>query len=118
MLRRRKEEDEQLVTQAMRELAQEPAADQRRLPDPSFIWWKAQLLRRFEAEREATAPLEVGDRFHIGAAVLGALALAGGVWDQMPRLSFTPTEMLGVTLGAIVLLSVVALAAIDVSRER
>ena len=52
MLRRRKEEDEQLVTQAMRELAQEPAADQRRLPDPSFIWWKAQLLRRFEAERE------------------------------------------------------------------
>ena len=118
MLRRRKEEDEQLVTQAMRELAQEPAADQRPLPDPSFIWWKAQLLRRFEAEREATAPLDVGDRFHIGAAVLGAVALAGGVWDQLPRLAFTPTEMVGLTVGAIVLLSVLTLAAIDVIRER
>ena len=117
MLRRRKDEDEQLVARAMRELAQEPAVD-RPLPDPSFIWWKAQLLRRFEAEREVTAPLEIGDRFHLGAAVLGALALAGGVWDQLPRLSFTPTEVFGVTLGAIVLLSVVAIAAIDVIRER
>ena len=117
MLRRRKDEDEQLVTHVMRELAREPAAD-RPLPDPSFIWWKAQLLRRFEAEREVTAPLEIGDRFHIGAAVLGAVALAGGVWDQLPRLSFTPAEVLGVTLGAIVLVSVVALAAIDVIRER
>ena len=117
MLRCRKDEDEQLVTRAMRELAQRPAVD-RPLPDPSFIWWKAQLLRRFEAEREVTAPLEIGDRFHLGAAVLGALALAGGVWDQLPRLSFTPTEVFGVTLGAIVLLSVVAIAAIDVIRER
>jgi len=117
MFGRRQEDDEQLVTYAMLELAQEPAAD-RPLPDPSFIWWKAQLLRRFEAEREATAPLEVGDRFHIGAAVLGAVALAGGAWDQLPRLSFTPNEVLGMTLGAIVLLSVVALAAIDVIRER
>jgi len=117
MSRRRRDEDEQLVTRAMRELAQEPTAH-RPLPDPSFIWWKAQLLRRFEAEREATAPLEVGDRFHIGASVLGAIALAGGVWDRLPHLSFTPTEVVGVALGAIVLVSVIALAAIDVIRER
>jgi hypothetical protein len=116
-LRRRNDEDEHLVARAMRELAQETAVD-RPLPDPSFIWWKAQLLRRFEAEREVTAPLEIGDRFHIGAAVLGAVALAGGVWDQLPRLSFTSAEVLGVTLGAVVLLSVLAIAAIDVIRER
>ena len=76
MPRRRIEEDEQVVSRAMRELAEGPAATGP-LPDPSFIWWKAQLLRRFEAEREAAAPLEVGDRFHIAAAVLGAVALAG-----------------------------------------
>ena len=40
MFGRRQEDDEQLVTYAMLELAQEPAAD-RPLPDPSFIWWKS-----------------------------------------------------------------------------
>jgi len=28
------------------------------LPDPAVIWWKAQLLRRWEAERTAAAPIE------------------------------------------------------------
>ena len=69
-------DNEALVTQAMQELANAPH-DASRLPDPSFIWWKAQFLRRLDAEREATAPLDVGDHMHIGAAVLGAVALGG-----------------------------------------
>ena len=28
------------------------------LPEPALIWWKAQLLRRWQAERTASAPLE------------------------------------------------------------
>jgi predicted anti-sigma-YlaC factor YlaD len=28
------------------------------LPDPTVIWWKAQLLRRWQAERVASAPIE------------------------------------------------------------
>jgi hypothetical protein len=28
------------------------------LPDPAVIWWKAQLLRRWQAERAASAPIE------------------------------------------------------------
>ena len=28
------------------------------LPDPAVIWWKAQLLRRWQAERVASAPIE------------------------------------------------------------
>ena len=116
MPRRRIEEDEQVVSRAMRELAEGPAATGP-LPDPSFIWWKAQLLRRFEAEREAAAPLEVGDRFHIAAAVLGAVALAGGAWNQLPRLTFNSTEVLGIMLGGVVLVSVFAVAAIDAIRE-
>ena len=47
------QEDAQ-VTAAMRELAETPL-DGTPLPDPSFIWWKAQLVRRHEAEREALA---------------------------------------------------------------
>ncbi len=52
------------------------------LPDPSFLWWKAQLLRRLDAEERATQPIAVTDRLHVGAAVLGAVALAGGAWSQ------------------------------------
>ena len=28
------------------------------LPDPAVLWWKAQLLRRWQAERAAAAPIE------------------------------------------------------------
>jgi len=28
------------------------------LPDPAVIWWKAQLLRRWQAERVASAPID------------------------------------------------------------
>ncbi|HUR34448.1 MAG TPA: hypothetical protein VM032_11685 [Vicinamibacterales bacterium] len=117
MFGRHRHEDEQLVASALRALADASPAD-RALPDPSFLWWKAQLLRRLEAERQATAPLDVGERFHVGAAVLGALALAGGACDQLASFSFTPTAMLSIVLGTVVLLSVVTLAAIQSRRER
>jgi len=78
----------------------------------------AQLLRRFEAERQATAPLEIGDRIHVGAAILGAVALAGGVWDQLPRLTFSSSEVVSVALGAVVLVSVIMFAAIEAIRQR
>jgi hypothetical protein len=117
MFNRNINDDEQLVSAALRELAAEPAAN-RPMPDPSFIWWKAQLLRRFEAEREATAPLEIGDRMHIGAAVLGAIALLAGAWDQLPSLAFTSGDIVMVALGAVALLSVVTLVAVQAIRER
>ena len=59
MLGSRRTENEALVAEAMQELARAPH-DSSCLPDPSFIWWKAQFLRRLDAEREATAPLDVG----------------------------------------------------------
>jgi hypothetical protein len=117
MLHPRIDDDEEIVSTALRELAGEPAID-RPLPDPSFIWWKAQLLRRFEAEREVTAPLEMGDRMHIGAALLGAIALLAGAWDQLPSLAFTSSDLVVVALAAIVLLSVVAVVTVEAIRER
>jgi hypothetical protein len=117
MFRRRTEEDERIVAEVMQELARTPEP-QTPLPDPSFIWWKAQLLRRFEAEREATTPIDIGERVHVGAAVLGASALAAGAWDQLPSLAFTPAAGLTMIIGAAVLLSVVALAALDTLRQR
>jgi hypothetical protein len=117
MFGRRTADDEQIVAEAMRELAGRSSV-KRALPDPSFIWWKAQLLRRFEAEREAVAPIEISDRVHIGAALLGAGALAVGAWDHMPAIIFSPAAGLALAAGAVVVLSVIAVAALEMIRER
>jgi hypothetical protein len=110
-------DDERLVAGALRELADAPV-QQKPLPDPSFIWWKAQLLRRREAEREATAPIDVGERVHIGAAILGAAALAAGAWDHIPGLVSTPAVGVTIAVSALILVSVLAVAALQSMRER
>ena len=117
MFGRRNDDDEKLVSSAMQELGHTPLR-LAPLPDPSFIWWKAQLLRKRETEREATAPIDIGDRVHIGAALLGAAALAVGVWDHIPALVSSRAVGLTIAVGALVLLSVVALAALQAMRER
>ena len=109
--------DDARVSAAMRELADTPVAGAP-LPDPSFIWWKAQLLRRHEAEREAIAPIEVGDRMHIGGAILGAVALAFGAWTYVPALALTPATALAAAGSALVLLTVLAVAAVESLRDR
>jgi predicted anti-sigma-YlaC factor YlaD len=43
------------------------------LPDPGVIWWKAQLLRRWQAERAASAPIE---RMHWVELAAGLTSLA------------------------------------------
>lgn len=42
----------------VRQLAEIPDDPRHPLPDPGVIWWKAQLLRRWQAERAASAPIE------------------------------------------------------------
>jgi hypothetical protein len=70
--------DDELVAAWMRELAALPV-ETSPLPDPAYIWWKAQLLEQWEAQRTALAPLEWGERAQVaiglgGAAVLLALS--------------------------------------------
>jgi predicted anti-sigma-YlaC factor YlaD len=55
----------------MRKLAAAPEPSHP-LPDPGVIWWKAQLLRRWQAERVASAPI---DRMHWVALVAGFASL-------------------------------------------
>ena len=43
------------------------------LPDPAVIWWKAQLTRRWQAERAAAAPIE---RMHWIELAAGFVSLA------------------------------------------
>ena len=44
-------------------------------PDPMWLWWKAQLLRRWDAEQRVQAPLEVMERIEIAAGLVAAVVL-------------------------------------------
>jgi hypothetical protein len=76
--------DEQTIVDAwMKTLAAAPI-DAGPIADPSFLWWKAQLLRRWDAEREAAKPIELGERVQIVVALFGVFVLFGGLWRFLP----------------------------------
>jgi len=54
------------------------------LPDPDVIWWKAQLLRRWNADRRASAPIE---RMHKAELFAGLASLVGFVAWQWSGLT-------------------------------
>lgn len=108
--------DDELVQRAMNALTH-TTGDGSPLPDPSFLWWKAQLLRRIDAEQQAAAPIAAGDRVHVAAAVLSTVALAAGVWSQVAAHGSALTTA-AVTVGAIIAASSVgALAWTDLRRR-
>jgi hypothetical protein len=64
-------EDERMTTAFMAHVAALPVAAP--AIDPMQLWWKAQLLRRWDAQRRAQAPLDVMQPIEIAAG----LACAG-----------------------------------------
>jgi hypothetical protein len=66
----------------MRRMA-DTTGEHRALPDPALLWWRAQLVRRWQAERRASAPL---DAMHHAELWVGVLSLLGLVLWQGPAL--------------------------------
>jgi hypothetical protein len=52
-------------------------------PDAMQLWWKAQLLRRWDAERRAQLPLDLMQPFEIAAGLAAAAFL---LYLSIPRL--------------------------------
>ena len=65
------------VAAGMQELARQPI-DTSSLLSPTALWWKAQILRRWDAQREAATRLERGDRIQVGIGLVAAAVLL--VW--------------------------------------
>src|SRR5687767_15470645 len=80
------QDDSQEVAAWMEAFAQTPLNVQP-LADPSLLWWKAQLLRRWDAERRATHPIEIGEQIQIGIGVVGTLLILVWLWRVMPATS-------------------------------
>jgi hypothetical protein len=83
------------VTAWMRELAAIPVTEAP-LPDPTYLWWKAELLRRWDAQQKATAPLEVGEQVQMGVGVVAAAGLLMWLWRSLPEV-VTPSAMTSLT---------------------
>lgn len=56
------------------------------LPDPAVVWWKAQLARRWQAEREAAAPIERMRWVELAAAAASLVAFLVWQWEGLVTL--------------------------------
>ena len=68
-------EDEGAVAEYMNRLANTSPVKMSQVPDASVLWVKAQMLRRWDAERKAQAPLDVMEPIQIAAGIAAAAVL-------------------------------------------
>ena len=66
----------------VRGLAATPDATHQ-LPDPAVIWWKAQLLRRWQAERAAAAPIERMRWIELASGLASLVAFLVWQWQGL-----------------------------------
>jgi hypothetical protein len=68
-------EDEGAVAEYMNRLSNTSPAKMSQVPDASVLWVKAQMLRRWDAERKAQAPLDVMEPIQIAAGIAAVAVL-------------------------------------------
>ncbi len=100
-------ETERHLAEWMQSLAGEPIA-QPPASTASEIWQKAELLRRWDAQRKAAAPIEMGERAQVGIGLAGALALLVWVSRQLPFSTMSPTLVAALAATVLLLLSAAA----------
>lgn len=99
------------VTAWMKELAS-LSVDEGPLPDPTYLWWKAELLRRWDAQQKATVPIEVGEQVQVGVGLVAAAALLVWLWRTLPGLTTPSTaSMTGGSLSMGLIVSAALIAA-------
>jgi hypothetical protein len=79
------EEPDILAIEFVRGLAETPDAVHQ-LPDPGVIWWKAQLLRRWQAERAASAPIERMHWVELAAGLTSLAVFLAWQWQNLVNL--------------------------------
>lgn len=80
------------------------------MPDAAFLWWKAQLLRRWDAERRAVAPLETGERVHATIGVGAAALLCAWLMRFASDAAWAPSLAVPIAAGSVLLMLAAALA--------
>lgn len=81
-------DEERDVAAWMQELAALPL-ESSPATDPVYLWWKAEMLRQWDAQRRVVAPIDIGEHVVAGIALFAALALLRWLWDQLSASSGT-----------------------------
>src|SRR5262249_61449598 len=81
-------QETQMVTAWLKELSAVPVTEAP-LPDPTYLWWKAELLRRWDAQQRITAPIEVGEQVQMGLGLVAAAGLLVWLWRFLTDLVTT-----------------------------
>ena len=84
-----RDEDEQVVVEYMERLANTVPARTSQMPEPAVLWVKAQMLRRWDAERKAQAPLDVMEPVQIAAGLAAAAVLFVWSFPSLLQVLFT-----------------------------
>lgn len=108
---------ETLATAAwMHELAALPV-EAPPLPDPIYLWLRGELFRRWDAQRSAMTPIDVGERIQVGVGLACATALLGWLWSRLQALHPSTVPPSGITVmlivGAILLVGAASIVARD-----
>jgi hypothetical protein len=81
----------------MHDLAALPV-DEGALGDGRRIWLKAELLRRWDEQRQTVKPIERAERIHVGIGLAGALLLLMSLWEYVPAPNATMLFATALTL--------------------
>jgi hypothetical protein len=84
-------DDEEVVSAYMTRLANAVPAGASHMADPAVLWVKAQMLKRWDAERKAQAPLDVMEPIQVVAGLAAAAVLF--VWSIPSLLQVLLTSM-------------------------
>jgi len=87
-------ESEHEAAEWMRELARIPL-DRGPLPDVHQLWWKAELLRRWDARRQAMAPIDRAEPVQVWIGLAGAFVL---LVSLLRSVSMSPSAIVGVVI--------------------
>lgn len=80
--------------------------DDRPLLDARQLWWRAELLKQWDAQRQTIAPIERAEPVQVTIGVAGVLVLLAWLWRSVPA----STDMLTfATVLSVALLVAVAL---------
>ena len=82
-------DEEQMIAEYMTRLSSTVPARLSQVPDPAVLWVKAQMLKRWDAERKAQAPLDVMEPVQIAAGLAAAAVLLVWSFPSLIQVLFT-----------------------------
>ena len=98
-----RQNEDTVVRRWMQEFAALPLPP-RRLPEAQLLWWKAELLRRWDDERKALAPIERAEPITVSIGLIGALVLMLTLWQSAP--GPTATVIFATVVGIVALIAI------------